>query len=53
MVVVGVAVAATIVMLITDNAFVTSLAGNVWGVAVLLIAFDITPRDTQEKEESV
>jgi hypothetical protein len=31
--------------------FVTSAAGNVWGVVVLLVVFDLTPRGAQEKEE--
>lgn len=50
-VVLVVAVISTAAMILTDNSFVTSLAGNVWGIAVLLVAFDITPRDTKEKEE--
>ena len=52
MVIFLVAVVTTILMVVTDNAFITSLAANVWGVVILMIALDITPRDAQEKEES-
>lgn len=46
-----VALVATAVMVWTGSTFITSLTANVWGLVVLLIVFDLTPRDTQEKRE--
>lgn len=30
---------------------IMAISANVWGVAVLLFVFDITPRDSKEKRE--
>lgn len=46
-----VAIASTGLMVMTKHSFFVSVAGNMWGIAVLLVALDVTPRDAREKQE--
>lgn len=45
------AVLSTVVAAMVDHALIVSIAGNLWGLVVLLVVYDITPRYAQEKQE--